>query len=174
MSAQPLSRGRIAVFHLTAIGALAIAASAADVWPTRLVYNASASVPLGWYAVGEPEAIGPGDLVIVRAPLRAEALLVERGFIAPGVPLVKRVGAIPGSTVCRDDGRVSIDGTPAAVARAADAFGKPLPSWSGCRTLGPTDIFLLNSGSPGSFDGRYFGPTPARDIIGKARPLWTW
>ncbi|WP_066779568.1 S26 family signal peptidase [Sphingomonas sp. CCH5-D11] len=174
MSALRLSRGRLTVFYLTALGAIAIAASAADVWPTRVLYNASASVPLGWYAVGEPKAIGPGDLVIVRAPIRAERVLVERGYIGAGIPLVKRVGAIPGSTVCRDDVRVSIDGTPAAVARVADAFGRPLPRWSGCRTLGPADVFLLNSGSPGSLDGRYFGPTPARDIIGKATPLWTW
>lgn len=171
---ERLSRGRIAVFYLTVTGAIAIAASTTDVWPTRVLYNASASVPLGWYAVSDPQAIGPGDLVVVRTPLRVEPLLVERGYIGAGVPLVKRVGAVPGSTVCRDDVRVSVDGTPAAVARAADAFGRPLPRWSGCRRLGLGDIFLLNSGSPGSFDGRYFGPTPARDIIGKARPLWTW
>ena len=171
---ERLSRGRIAVFYLTALGAITIAASTADVWPTRIVYNASASVPLGWYAVSEPQAIGPGDLVVVRTPLAVEPLVVERGYIGAGVPLVKRVGAIPGSLVCRDDMRVSVDGTPAAVARAADALGRSLPRWSGCRTLGPGDVFLLNSGSPGSFDGRYFGPTPARDIIGKARSLWTW
>lgn len=171
---EQLSRGRVAMFHLTALGALAIAASTADVWPTRVLYNASASVALGWYAVSEPQGIGPGDLVVVRTPLKHEPLLVERGYIGTGIPLVKRVGAVPGSTVCRDDVRVSVDGTPAAVARAADAFGRPLPRWSGCRQLGPGDVFLLNSGSPGSFDGRYFGPTPARDIIGKARPLWTW
>lgn len=171
---ERLSLGRLAVFYLSALGALTIAASTAVVWPTRVLYNASASVPLGWYAVSDSEAIGPGDLVVVRTPLRVEPLLVERGYIGPGVPLVKRVGAVPGSTVCRDDVRVSIDGTLAAVARAADGFGRPLPRWSGCRRLGPGDVFLLNSGSPGSFDGRYFGPTPARDIIGKARPLWTW
>lgn len=170
----PLSRGRIAVFHLTAIGAIVIAASTADVWPTRVVYNASASVPLGWYAVSDPEAIGAGDLVIVRTPIAVEALLIERGYIGPGVPLVKRVGAVPGSIVCRDDVRVSVDGTPAAVARAADAFGRPLPRWSGCRVLQPGEVFLFNRDAPGSFDGRYFGPVSVTSIIGKATPLWTW
>ena len=171
---KQLSLGRIAVFGLTSLGAITIAASAVDVWPMRVLYNASASVPLGWYAVSAPEAIGPGDLVIVRTPEAVEQLMVERGLIGRGVPLVKRVGAVPGSTVCRDDVRVTIDGTPAAVARAADIFGRTLPHWSGCRRLGSRDVFLLNSGSPGSFDGRYFGPTPAHDIIGKASPLWTW
>ena len=171
---KQLSLGRIVVFGLTGLGAIAITASAVDVWPMRLLYNASASVPLGWYAVSAPEAIGPGDLVIVRTPRTVEPLMVERGLIGAGVPLVKRVGAVPGSTVCRNDVRVSIDGTPAAVARDADIFGRPLPHWNGCRRLGHRDVFLLNSGSPSSFDGRYFGLTPAHDIIGKARPLWTW
>ena len=169
-----MSRGRVAALYLTAAAALAVAASAADVWPTKLVYNASASVPLGWYAVGEPRDLAPGAFVVVHPPLRMEPLLVERGYLGAGVPLVKQIGAVPGSTVCRHEGRITIDGTPAAIAREADALGRPLPRWEGCRQLGPQQVFLLNSGSPGSFDGRYFGPTSARDIIGRARPLWTW
>ena len=169
-----LSRGRLAAFYLTAIAAMTVAVSAADIWPTKLVYNATASVPLGWYAIGEPRDLRPGDLVLVRPPLRVEPLLVARGYLAAGVPLVKQIGAAPGSTVCRRENRVTIDATPAAVARDADALGRPLPRWSGCRRLGAGDVFLLNSGSPGSFDGRYFGPTSARDIVGSARPLWTW
>lgn len=169
-----LSPGRAITFHLTAVGALAILASTADFWPTRIVYNASASVPVGWYAIGDADALGPGDLVLVRPPLRIESLLVERGYLGAGVPLVKQIGAVPGGTVCRNASRVMINGTPAAIARDADGLGRALPRWSGCRLLGPSEVFLLNSGSSGSFDGRYFGPTSARDIIGKARPLWTW
>jgi type IV secretory pathway protease TraF len=33
-------------------------------------------------------------------------------------------------------------------------------------------VFLLMSETTDSFDGRYFGPTLARDLIGKATPLW--
>ena len=101
-------------------------------------------------------------------------LLVERGYLGAGVPLLKQVGAVPGSTVCRTEDRVSIDGLPAAMARDADARGRALPRWSGCRRLDVGQVFLLNPGAPGSFDGRYFGPSPARDIVGKAHPLWTW
>ena len=171
---QRLSLARIAAFHVAALGALAIVVSGADLFPLKLVYNASASVPLGWYTVGEADALRPGDFVVVRPPLAADRRLAARGYLGPGVPLVKQIGAGPGATVCRHDGRITNDRTPAAVARDADALGRPLPRWSGCRTLGAGDVFLLNSGAPGSFDGRYFGPSPARDIIGKARPLWTW
>lgn len=169
-----LSRGRVATFHLTAVAALAVVASAADVWPTKLVYNASASVPLGWYAVGDASDLRPAEFVVVHPPIRIEPLLVERGYLGAGVPLVKQIGAVEGLIVCRRERRITIDGTPAAIAREADAIGRPLPRWSGCHRLGPGEVFLLNSGSPGSFDGRYFGPSSKRDIIGKARPLWTW
>jgi len=151
-----------------------VVGSAADIWPLRLVYNASASVPLGFYTVHDAGELATGDLVIAHAPLRAERMLVERHYLGIGVPLVKQVGAVPGSTVCRDADRITIDGTPAAVARGADRLGRKLPRWNGCRRLGSGEVFLLNSGVPGSFDGRYFGPSPARDIIGKATPLWTW
>ena len=140
----------------------------------RLVYNASASVPLGFYTVRDTGELAAGDLVIARPPLRAERMLVERKYLGVDVPLVKQIGAVPGSTVCRDADRITIDATPAAMARDVDGFGRPLPRWTGCRLLGPGEVFLLNSGVPGSFDGRYFGPSPARDIIGKATPLWTW
>ena len=169
-----LSRGRIAAFYATVIATGFVVASAADIWPLRLVYNASASVPLGFYTVRDTGELAAGDLVIARPPLRAERLLVERRYLGVGVPLVKQIGAVPGSTVCRDADRITIDATPAAVARDVDGLGRALPRWTGCRLLGPGEIFLLNSGVPGSFDGRYFGPSPARDIVGKATPLWTW
>ena len=169
-----LSRGRIAAFYATVIATGLVVASAADIWPLRLVYNASASVPIGFYTVRDAGELAAGDLVIARPPLRAERLLVDRQYLGIGVPLVKQIGAIPGSTVCRDADRITIDATPAAVARDADGLGRPLPRWNGCRKLGPGEVFLLNSEVPGSFDGRYFGPSSARDIVGKATPLWTW
>lgn len=174
MKPHLLSRGRVAAFYATLFGASLVIASAADIWPLRLVYNASASVPIGFYSVGDTDELAAGDLVIAHPPLRAERLAVERRYLGVGVPLVKRIGAVPGSTVCRDVDRITIDGTPAAVAREADGLGRALPRWTGCRQLGPGEVLLLNSGVPGSFDGRYFGPSPARDIIGKATPLWTW
>ena len=150
---ERLSFGRATALYTAALGAFLVVLSAADIWPLRVVYNASASVPLGWYSVTEPAALQAGDVVVVRPPIRVERLLVERGYLGDGVPLVKQIGAGPGATVCRHGGAVSIDGTPAALAREADIFGRPLPRWSGCLRLGQGDVFLLNSGAPGSFDG---------------------
>jgi type IV secretory pathway protease TraF len=54
-----------------------------------------------------------------------------------------------------------------------DRKGRPLPAWTGCRTVFGDQVFLLNDSAPDSFDGRYFGPTDRRGIVGRLVPLWT-
>ena len=173
MSAR-LTLGRVAVIHLSWMGATLIAASTSDVWPLRLVYNASASAPLGFYAVTDADEIAVGDLLVARPPLRAERLLVDRGYLGARTPLLKFVAAREGARVCRDGDEVTINAMTAGLAREHDSAGRPLPRWSGCRVLAASEVFLLNRAAPGSFDGRYFGPVSVTSIIGKATPLWTW
>ena len=174
MNALSLTRGRVAAFYAAVVGAGLVAASSADVWPLRVVYNASASVPIGWYGVAEAEPVTVGELVVARPPIRAETLLAERGYLAAGVPILKFVAARAGQRVCRRDDAVTIDDREVAAARERDGAGRALPRWNGCRVLGPGEVFLLNAAAPDSFDGRYFGPVSTNSIIGKATPLWTW
>ena len=174
MIAIGLTRGGVAALYTAVVGAGLVAASTAEVWPLRIVYNASASVPIGWYAVGGSAPVNVGDLVVARPPIRAETLLVARGYLAPGVPILKFVRAGPGQRVCRLADLVTIDGVAVALARDRDRAGRLLPRWTGCRVLGPGDVFLLNAARPDSFDGRYFGPVSVTSIIGTATPLWTW
>lgn len=169
-----MTRGRIFTVYLTTIAAMLVALSGAPELPIKIVYNASASAPLGWYAIEESDDVSAGDLVVVRQPLRAAALMVERGYIARDVPLVKFVMGTAGAEICRHGEHVTINARDAGDALTRDSRERPLPRWDGCHTLTPTEIFLFNGDVRGSFDGRYFGPTPAADIIGKARPLWTW
>ena len=152
-----------------ALGLLAL--SAAAELPTRFVWNASASVPVGLYAVLPNDRIRTGALVLVRPPERIAAFMDERRYVPRGVPLLKRVEALEGATVCRRGDVVTVNGKPRAVALAADRFGRPLPVWSGCRRLHGGEVFLLNRDAPESFDGRYFGVLPASLIIGRATPL---
>ena len=174
MSALRLTPGRLAAFYTAVVGAGLVAASTADIWPLRIIYNASASVPIGWYTVGESAPVNVGDLVVARPPIRAETLLVARGYLAAGVPILKFVRARAGQRVCRSADLVTIDGATVALARDRDRAGRPLPRWTGCRVLGLGDVFLLNAARTDSFDGRYFGPVSVTSIIGRATPLWTW
>jgi conjugative transfer signal peptidase TraF len=168
-------RGRVRPRAILALGTLGLGllGLAALGRPAPLIiYNASASAPIGFYRVLPVGVIRRGDLVLVRTPDSVRGLAAARSYIPATVPLVKRVAAVAGDTVCAADHAVSIDGRHVADQLSADGLGRPLPAWTGCRTLRAGEIFLLMEGVTDSFDGRYFGPIPASAVIGKLVPLW--
>lgn len=142
----------------------------------RLIWNASASAPLGLYrivsVVMAKGAPAPGELVAIQPPPALASYLDARRYLAAGVPMLKHVVAAPGSRFCRRGLRITIDGKRVALARKRDSQGRPLPVWHGCRTLRADELFLLNPAAD-SMDGRYFGPLPAAGLIGRAIPLLT-
>ena len=137
----------------------------------RLLWNATASAPLGLYALQLDPRPEVGDLVVVRPNPALARWMVERRYIGRDVPLVKRVAAVAGACVCRSGVQISIDGRAAAPALTRDHLGRGLPVWSGCHALRAGELFLLNA-APTSLDGRYFGPTPIIAVVGRAVPLW--
>ncbi|MDZ3831914.1 MAG: S26 family signal peptidase [Sphingopyxis sp.] len=155
----------------TLFAGLFVAAAALSPSP-RLIWNASPSVPIGFYTVDPGRRPDVGELALIAPPPDVAALLAARGYVPRGVPLLKRVAAKPGTLVCRSGVFITIDGAPAARARDADRLGRPLPQWLGCRRLQPGQLFLLNA-APDSLDGRYFGPISDTGLIGTARPLAT-
>ncbi|KQT62060.1 MULTISPECIES: S26 family signal peptidase [unclassified Aureimonas] len=141
--------------------------------PLRLLWNASASVPIGFYDIDPPRELAVGDLVAVLPDEALASMMVARGYIAPGVPLLKRIAAVAGQEICRRNRAITIDGAPVGDALERDRKGRDLPTWRGCRRVAPGELFLMNTNVPDSLDGRYFGPLPRAGVVGKARPLWT-
>ena len=141
-------------------------------WQPRIIWNASASVPLGLYIATAADDIALGDLVLVRPPETLAAFLAERGYVARGVPLLKHVAALPPQVVCAEGTAIMVDGEAVANRRMADRLGRPLPTWHGCHRLEFGEVFLLNATEPDSLDGRYFGPLPGTNIIARLRPVW--
>ncbi len=139
----------------------------------KLIWNASASVPIGLYAVRPAGALQITELVAVRPPAVLASFLDERRYLPKGAPLLKRVLALPGQTVCRADRAITVDGVAMGDALDRDSRGRPLPSWQGCRRVPDGDVFLMNRQSEDSLDGRYFGSLPVTAIVGRADPLWT-
>lgn len=139
----------------------------------RLVYNATDSVPRGFYAIAA-QPPGIGDLILTRLPASAARLAAERGYLPAGVPLIKPIAAGYGDHVCVRDGEVRINGHVVARTLAVDSQGRPLAAWSGCRLLAEGEWFLLSTENPASFDSRYFGPIPRAAAYGLAVPLWVW
>jgi conjugative transfer signal peptidase TraF len=140
----------------------------------RLIYNASDSVPIGWYRVGPVNSLHVGTIVLVHLPAAASAVAAQRGYLPTGVPLLKRIGAMTPQMVCVHSGMVRVDNVPAGVALSADGAGRDLSAWPGCRRLRPDEVFLLSTTNPASFDSRYFGPVRISDVIGQAQPIRTW
>lgn len=147
-----------------------VAIAVADPFP-RLVWNASASAPIGLYRI-QPDPDPPaGALVAVAPPARLARWMAERGYLPEGVPLLKHVAAKAGQRVCRIGDVLSVDARPVAIAFAHDRRGRSLPVWQGCHMLRPGELLLLNPAHPDSLDSRYFGPLPASAVIGRAAPL---
>lgn len=140
----------------------------------RLIWNATASAPLGLYRLDDTRTVRRGDLVLADPPPAIRGLAAARGYLPRDVALVKRIAASTGDTVCSDGVAVAIDGRIVARALRADPHGRILPHWTGCRTLGKDDLFLLMTDVSTSFDGRYFGPVGRNAVIGRLAPLWTW
>ena len=138
----------------------------------RLMWNASASAPVGLYRLDTDARPRLGDLVAIAPPAATARMMAERHYLPIGVPLMKHVAALPGQQVCRVGAAVSVDGRPAAVAETRDRLGRALPSWQGCRRVRTDELFLLNA-APDSLDGRYFGALPAAGLIGTAHPILT-
>ncbi|KTQ96343.1 peptidase S26 [Aureimonas ureilytica] len=139
----------------------------------RLVWNASASVPIGLYTVHAIERPAIGDLVAYTPPADIDRFMVERGYIGAGVPLLKHIAGLPGQTVCRRGSTISVDGVALGDALDRDRLGRDLPVWQGCRRIATGDIFLMNAAVRDSLDGRYFGPLPRDHLVGTLRPVWT-
>lgn len=137
----------------------------------RLVWNASASAPVGLYYVSPGGPVTSGDMVIAQLPEPWRGLAAQRHYLPVGVPLVKRVAAAAGDEVCALGPRIFVNGRGAIERRVADPHGRVLPWWSGCVRLGGRQLFLLTE-RPDSFDGRYFGVTEAHEVVGKAVLLW--
>ena len=162
-------------FVLTTYAATLFVALSSLVRPApKLLWNASASVPIGLYAVRRAPPLHVDELVVVQPPAPLAQVFAARRYLPLGVPLVKHILALPGQTVCRIAQRITVDGTAMGDALERDRLGRVLPDWQGCRVLGPDEVFLMNRTPPDSLDGRYFGPLPTTSIVGRADPIWTY
>ncbi len=166
-------RTRTAYLAATGFAVLLISGiSVTDIAP-RLIWNASASLPIGLYRVEPPTTLALGDLVAVDPPEPLAQFVAARGYVGPGVPLLKRVTALPATRVCRIGATITVDGQPIGAARERDRLGRPLPVWQGCRVVGADEIFLMNREAGDSLDGRYFGPLPLASVTARIVLLWT-
>jgi conjugative transfer signal peptidase TraF len=158
---------------LAMCGAAALVLSPVENTSPSYIWNASESLPIGLYRLQEAGQLDVTELVAVRPPEPLSSFLDFNGYLPSGLPMLKRVLAVPGQTVCRTGLTIVVDSIEMGEARERDHRGRPLPVWRGCRVIAQDEIFLMNWQSAESFDGRYFGPIPRSAVIGQAFPVWT-
>lgn len=131
-----------------------------------VIWNASDSVPIGFYWVSkrQPQI---GEVAVIAPPDWVRLYASSRGYLPSHVWLLKPIYAVSGSLVCRIGTHVFVDGKYVARAKIFDSRKRILPVWNGCRTLKPYDVFVLAK-PKNSFDSRYFGPINRAQVIGTA------
>jgi conjugative transfer signal peptidase TraF len=165
-------RGRAATILTTFATVVLVLSTIGEAAPAY-IWNASNSVPVGLYRLRPAGRLAVTDLVAVRPPEPLATFLDLNGYLPIGVPMLKRVLALPGQMVCRKRLTISVDGIDMGDALSRDSRGRPLPVWQGCHAVGADELFLMNWQSEDSLDGRYFGFVSNSSVIGKALPVWT-
>ena len=99
--------GLILVMTLATMG---IGYPALTPMPIKLMWNASASAPIGLYTIDFDGPFDVTDLVAIDAPEPLATFMAERGYLPKGVPLLKRVLGVSGQTVCRIGRTITVDG----------------------------------------------------------------
>lgn len=147
-----------------------------------LVYNTSASYPLGVYQ-RHPinREIKRGDLVLFCLSKGFySALILDRGYLPSGscesgfAPLLKRVYALGGDHVVVKEEGIRVNGGEIihhSRPMVKDLKGRWLPLMdSGIVT--DNYYAVLSDHHPRSFDSRYFGTIHRDDIAYFAKPIW--
>ena len=155
------------------LAVLTLASTVGDKPRLYYIWNLTPSVPRGLYAVQPLDDLRVTTLVIAMPPEPLATTLAEGGYLPHGVPLLKRIFAVPGQSVCRIGRNVAVDGVAGTPAHERDQRGKPLPVWQGCHVIAADELFLMNWDEPDSLDGRYFGPLPRSAVVARAVPIWT-
>lgn len=165
-----MKSSRLAVLAIAAASIAGVTVIQTLAPDTRLVWNRTASAPIGLYWIDDRLPL-PNGRALVSGGSPAGKWIAAHGFLADGWPIIKRVRGVAGDEICRNGRRIYVNN-----ALVAEAFEQAnpainLPMWSGCRMLRPGEFFLLND-HPRSLDGRYFGVTQAEEIDGTAILLW--
>jgi conjugative transfer signal peptidase TraF len=149
-----------------------------------LVFNYTHSVPFGIYReiadpAGSPRT--PAPYVFFCPDVRWPSMKDQPNYRDPMrtcpdgfSPLIKPVVAWPGDTVEISATGILINGQPlpntAPISR--DSAGRQLhPFPAGTYRVQKSELWVVSSFSPRSFDSRYFGPIPLRSVHSWIRPL---
>ena len=140
-------------------------------------FNITGSIPVGVYRVlDDTVPVRSGDVVLACLPESVARLAHDRGYVPRGgscpenlVPIGKLVMALAGDTVVVSGDGLRVNGRFVQNSRALtrDAEGRALRGIPSGEYPVSTDEAWLIGASPRSFDCRYFGPVPIKNVIAR-------
>lgn len=131
-----------------------------------VIWNASESVPSGWYLISKRQ-LKIGEIAVIKPAEWVQNYASSRGYLPQDVRLLKPIFAIHPSIICRFGSQVFVNGKQVVKAKIVDKMHRVLPVWKGCKALTSTQYFVLGHYRD-SFDGCYFGPIEQRQVVGTA------
>jgi conjugative transfer signal peptidase TraF len=134
----------------------------------HITYQATPSVPKGFYVIKPVQKISRGDLVVFLPLASVQDFMQQHHWIPDSGWLMKVVSAVPGDEICRRHDRFWVNGVEVAQVFHFYAPGKKLPQYYFCGRVPKDQYFLLGPQHPHSFDSRYFGFVSRSQIIGNA------
>ncbi len=156
------------------LSCLLVAQVLASISSHTLVLNYTASMPLGIYQRVPIHTWRHGMVVVITPSPSDKALFAARGWLMKRGVLIKPIGALPGDQVCIHNDTVTVNGKIVGPVFETDSHGLPLPVVRGCFVLPQGTVFPFSTFNAHSFDGRYFGAIPMAQVLGEARPVWTF
>ena len=134
-----------------------------------VIWNASESIPIGWYFVAKRQP-KIGEIAVIKPTDWVQIYTSSRGYLPQNVWLFKPIYAANPSIICRFGSHVFVDRKHVAKAKIVDKMHRVLPVWKGCKALSSTQYFVIGQRRD-SFDSRYLGPIKKRQVMGTAFPL---
>ena len=140
--------------------------------PKILIYNATASVPVGWYIKLPMSNLEIGDYVVFDPPAEVKDFVLDRGYMTENELMMKQVGGLAGDHYCVIQSTHEFYAKGKYIGQVAkkDGQDRDLPVLDGDFVV-PAGKFLPITTHPFSFDGRYFGSVDMSAIQYKVYPI---
>ena len=144
--------------------------------------NLTSSLPLGVWKIDKSfTRIEKGDYVWFTPTKKIADFALERGYLKKNtkcenntIPLLKIVYGLPGDTYSFHGDEIRINNIPVknAKRREKDSKDRPMPKISN-GIVKEDQLFVLTMHSH-SYDSRYYGAIPVKNVEGTARQIITW
>jgi len=176
-------RKKLIIFILTLIAVIVLLAIFIfGMKQNQIIFNTTSSFPLGFYKISKSTQYKKGDLVSFCAmPSRIIDRMIEQGYTQKNSlcphqtpQLLKKIVGLEGDRV-KIGKRVSINNNEIKNSKIfmQDRAGNPLTVQLS-QTIEKDKFWAMSDYNERSFDSRYFGQVPLKNIIGIAVPIMIW